>query len=243
MSKTYKKSINKGLIVLNKGERTAVITLLSTIAFLLGFSLFRPAIHLTKKERQAFHNLDSMIAAKAEFEPNTPSPTESTPIQKPPAKSTPVNKSTPASTPMKTSSPKSPSVPKNTPKTMSLNKADSTELIALPQIGEVMASRIQRYRERLGGYVSMDQLFEVKGMSQERYETIQPYLVLDTKEIQHLNVNQDDFKALLRHPYLEYEQVKAIVNHRERKGYLHNWQEVREIVGDVNPLLESYLTY
>ena len=126
---------------------------------------------------------------------------------------------------------------------MALNRADSTELIALPQIGEVMASRIHRYRDRLGGYVSMDQLFEVKGMDSARYSTIEPYLTLDPKEIRHLNVNQDEFKTLLRHPYLEYEQVKAIVNYRERKGQLRDWKQVQEIVGEVNPLLESYLTY
>ena len=89
----------------------------------------------------------------------------------------------------------------------------------------------------------MDQLFEVKGMDTSRFETIRPYLDLDPKEIRHLNVNQDEFKTLLRHPYLEYDQVKAIVNHRERKGLIRNWQQLREIAGEVNPLLERYLSY
>ena len=64
--KKQKKSINKGLIVLNKGERIAVISLLTLIAILLAFSVFRPVIKLTKKERMAFHNLDSLIAIQEE---------------------------------------------------------------------------------------------------------------------------------------------------------------------------------
>ena len=56
-----RKRVNKGIIVLNKGERIAVISLLTIIVILLGFSVFRPAIKLTKDERMAFHNLDSYI--------------------------------------------------------------------------------------------------------------------------------------------------------------------------------------
>ena len=261
MANYPKKRINKGLIVLNKGERIAVITLLTIIACLLGFSLFRPVIPLTRHERHSFHNLDSMMAAHSvATPPQEPTPTT---IASHPSLSTPNSKpSTPNSKPStlnsKTTLNSQPSTLNSQPSTLnskttlnsqlstlnfSINTADSTELIALPQIGEVMASRIHRYRDRLGGYLSLDQLLEVKGMTQERFETIRPYLLLDPKEVRHLNVNQEDFKTLLRHPYLKYEQVKAIVNHRERKGYIRNWNEFQEIVGEVNPLLESYLTY
>ena len=89
----------------------------------------------------------------------------------------------------------------------------------------------------------MEQLFEVNGMSVERFEAIKPYLVLEQSEIVKINVNQDEFKTLLRHPYLEYEQVKAIVNHRERKGWIKGWKELESLVGEVNPLLERYVSY
>ena len=269
MANRTKKHINKGLIVLNKGERTAVITLLSLIACLLGFSIFRPVIHLTKSERTAFHNLDSMIAvhttpthADTSVGPHNGERRTENGTAKPSTKRSELKRNPVGLTDRmgdKTENGKrrtengkrrtenasfpTPHSSKAPPTTLSLNTADSTELITLPQIGEVMASRIHRYRDRLGGYVSLDQLFEVKGMTQERFETIQPFLILNSKEIRRLDVNQDEFKTLLRHPYLEYEQVKSIVNHRERKGYIRNWEEFRETVGEVNPLLESYLTY
>lgn len=89
----------------------------------------------------------------------------------------------------------------------------------------------------------MEQLFEVKGMDSDRFEVIKPYIILENKDIRKTNVNRDEFKTLLRHPYLEYDQVKAIVNHRERKGWIKSWKELEGIVGEVNPLLEQYVEY
>lgn len=238
--KQRKKNINKGLIVLNKGERIAVISLLTLIAILLAFSVFRPVIKLTEKERKAFHNLDSLIAIQEEAlrkeqeeqrEAEKKANTVATTTQK--------SKSHKPKATYHDSKPK----PAKSIPVLDINQADSTELVALPQIGEVMASRIHRYRSRLGGFVSMEQLYEIKRMDTARFEAIRPYIILGAVEITKINVNRDEFKALLRHPYLEYEQVKAIVNHRERRGFIKDWTQLRSIIGDANPLLEEYVCY
>ena len=244
-NKNNKTRINRGLIVMNKGERIAVITLLTIIAISMAFSVFRPAMRFSKKDYAAFHNLDSLIALQEEKAEK--------PIVEPdiePLSSTPpavVPKLTPSAPPSKISSSKDPSLtPSKTEKAipvLELNSTDSIALVDLPQIGEVMASRIQRYRDRLGGFVCYEQLYEVKGMDSARFATVRPYLLLDTTHIHKLEVNRDEFKTLLRHPYLEYDQVKAIVNHRERKGLVRNWEQLKGIVGDVNPLLEQYVSY
>lgn len=248
--KHNKKNINKGLIVMNKGERIAVICLLSVITILLAFSVFRPAFHFSEEDKVAFHNLDSLIALRKEVpvpEPQTFTLAEPKPVSKPasnpiakPASSVPTNASSHPSTP---SQPSAPSKPSKSIPILELNATDSLALVELPQIGEVMASRIQRYRDRLGGYVSFEQLYEVKGMDSSRFATVRPYFLLDTTGIRKLEVNYDEFKTLLRHPYLEYDQVKAIVNHRERKGLIRNWEQLKEITGEVNPLLERYVSY
>ncbi len=250
--KPSKKRINKGLIVLNKGERIAVISLLTLIAILLAFSVFRPVIKLTKKERMAFHNLDSLIAVQEEAlrkeryeaeKKTTPiAMTEQKPESYKPKSNYHDSKPKQASQYAGNESKSYPKETKNIP-ILDLNQADSTALVALPQIGEVMASRIHRYRSRLGGFVSMEQLYEIRGMDTARFEAIKLYIVLEANEITKINVNQDEFKALLRHPYLEYEQVKAIVNHRERKGLIKDWTQLKGIVGDVNPLLKEYVCY
>lgn len=250
--KNPKKKVNRGLIVLNKGERIAVTSLLSLIAILLAFSIFRPAIDFSKKDKMAFHNLDSLIAiqekavqeerAKAEEKAQNHITEQKKPEHPQTKPSGSVTKRSPTSQPSQNQK-KTTSTEVKTLPILNLNQADSTALVTLPQIGEVMASRIHRYRNRLGGFVSMEQLFEIKGMDTARFETIKPYIVLETNEIKKINVNQDEFKTLLRHPYLEYDQVKAIVNHRERKGLIKDWNQLKSIVGEVNPLLEYYVNY
>ena len=246
--KKPKKKLNNGLIVMSRGERVGVISLLSVITVLLAFSVFRPALPVFRNEEQAFHNLDSMIAiqerqARVTTNYSVPEDYPTTTVSpKPSIPSKPKSSSKPVYSDEPTASSKASSPPKAIP-ILDINVADSLVLVDLPQIGEVMASRIHRYRDRLGGFVSLDQLFEIKGMDSARFAAIKPYIVLENNEIRMLEVNRDEFKVLLRHPYLEYDQVKAIVNHRERKGLIKNWGQLREIVGEVNPLLEEYVKY
>ena len=127
-----------------------------------------------------------------------------------------------------------------------LNTVDSTTLVELPQIGGYMASRIIEFREKLGGFVNMKQLRDVKGMDSTRFATIQPYIIIGEVEIQKVDVNRADFKTLVHHPYLNYEQVKRIFNQREKRGMIKNWAQLEALLkeeGEVNPLLEFYVKY
>ena len=246
--KHNRKSVNKGLIVLNKGERIAVISLLSIIAVLLAFSVFRPALHFSDEDNMAFHNLDSLIAlqetALEEQRRLEEADTVSSATTTEPKKNSYDSKQKNYDSKQKKHSAQATRRQSPLPlATLDINLADSTELIALPQIGEVMASRIHRYRNRLGGFVCMEQLFEIKGMDSARFETIKPHITINKTVTSKINVNQDEFKTLLRHPYLEFEQVKAIVNYRERKGLIKDWQQLTSIVDDAHPLLKEYVTY
>ena len=127
-----------------------------------------------------------------------------------------------------------------------LNTVDSTTLVELPQIGPYTAVRIIEFREKLGGFIDKEQLRDVKGMDDARFAAIQPYINLGAVEIRKIDVNRADFKTLVHHPYLNYEQVKRIVNQREKRGMIKNWAQLEELLkeeGEVNPLLEQYVTY
>ena len=127
-----------------------------------------------------------------------------------------------------------------------LNTVDSTTLVELPQIGPYTAVRIIEFREKLGGFIDKEQLRDVKGMDDARFAAIQPYINLGAVEIRKIDVNRADFKTLVHHPYLNYEQVKCIVNQREKRGMIKNWAQLEELIkeeGEVNPLLEQYVAY
>ena len=127
-----------------------------------------------------------------------------------------------------------------------LNTVDSVTLVELPQIGGYMASRILEFRDKLGGFVDLEQLRDVKGMDEARFTTIRPYIKIGEAETLKIDVNRADFKTLVHHPYLSYEQVKRIFNQREKRGMIKNWTQLEALLkeeGEVNPLLEYYVKY
>ena len=127
-----------------------------------------------------------------------------------------------------------------------LNTVDSTTLVELPQIGPYTAVRIIEFRDKLGGFVDKEQLRAVKGMDEARYAAIEPYINLGEIEIRKIDINRADFKSLVHHPYLSYEQVKRIFNQREQRGMIKNWEQLEALLreeGEVNPLLEFYVKY
>jgi hypothetical protein len=96
-----------------------------------------------------------------------------------------------------------------------INEADTMDLMQIKGIGPVLSRRILRYREILGGYNDLTQLLEVYGIDQEKYLEIIPYLSADTTRLKKLNILSGHFGILLRHPYLDYNQVSEIFRLRE----------------------------
>ena len=107
---------------------------------------------------------------------------------------------------------------------LSLNAADTTLLQRIPGIGRYRAAQICRYRERLGGYISTAQLREIGDLP----EGIEQWFEIGAGETpRQIDVNKSDFKTLLRHPYLSYDQVCAIVRFRQKFGSLRSWSDLR----------------
>ena len=108
--------------------------------------------------------------------------------------------------------------------TLSLNEADTTQLKKIPGVGSYYAQKIVKYRERLGGFVSVSQINEVEGLPPGIGRWFQLSSELHVKQ---LAINKATFKELVRHPYLSYEQTKAIVNHIRQYGPIRSWQDLR----------------
>ena len=115
----------------------------------------------------------------------------------------------------------------------------------LPGIGSAYAKWIVNYREKLGGYCEAQQLLEVYRMDTNRFNDIERFVKIDSVFVPNrLRINSDAFKVLLKHPYLEYEDVKKIVNYREQKGLITSWGQLEKILGDsLNPRLRYYIDY
>jgi len=104
------------------------------------------------------------------------------------------------------------------PLVVELNSADSLDLVQLRNIGPVFARRIIRFRDRLGGFMSTEQLKEVYGMDSARYYSLLPQIAIDASAAAQIDINTATIDDLKRHPYLDYYQAKAIVRLREERG-------------------------
>ena len=124
-----------------------------------------------------------------------------------------------------------------------INRADSADLLPLPGIGPVFAGRIIKYRNLLGGFANVEQLEEVYGMSIETLDLIKDGVDIDTSAIHKIQLNSATFRELLRHPYLEYEEVKAIVNYRDFKGTIQSFKELQSNYILSDSLLRQVLPY
>ncbi len=60
-----------------------------------------------------------------------------------------------------------------------INKADSRDLVRLPGIGQILAQRIIDYRSRNGAFKRLEEIKDVSGIGDKKFEQIKEFLVLE----------------------------------------------------------------
>lgn len=111
---------------------------------------------------------------------------------------------------------------------LNLRTADTTELKMIRGVGSYRAKQIVRYRDALGGFVRIEQLREVEGMELVA-DSVMKHFVLDSANVKQLNVNSMGVRQLSRHPYLRFEDAKAIYELRRRKIKLDSIEQLYEL--------------
>ena len=107
-----------------------------------------------------------------------------------------------------------------------INTADSARLTEVVGIGAKTASAIVRYRERLGGFVRVEQLAEVKGVTESNYEKILQQICCKDVAIRKIDINFAT-PSELEHPYIGPKLVRKITKQRQLKG---GWTCTQELV-------------
>ncbi|MFN0050098.1 MAG: helix-hairpin-helix domain-containing protein [Cytophagales bacterium] len=115
-------------------------------------------------------------------------------------------------------------------KKQDLNLADTIALEKVYGVGLKLASRIIKYREKLGGFLSFYQLKEVWGLDSTTIKEIEKkFLIEEGFQAEKINVNTDDFQLLKSHPYIGFTKAKLILNYRKMHGTYYGIDQLKQI--------------
>ena len=126
---------------------------------------------------------------------------------------------------------------------LDLNAVDSATLKKVPGIASYRARQILRYRDRLGGFVSITQLSEIENFPADELAS---WFKVERGVLRHLKINSASVADLGRHPYIGFARARAIETYRRTNGAIHSLAELRllpEFTDDVIRRIEPYIEY
>lgn len=104
------------------------------------------------------------------------------------------------------------------PLSIDINLASQQELMQLPGIKDYLAEGIIKYRDRLGGFITKDQLKEVKYLSERIYANIENQCYVSGTTVKKVNINLAEWKEFARHPYMGGDLATKIIDYRKKHG-------------------------
>ncbi|MCL9807335.1 helix-hairpin-helix domain-containing protein [Flavobacterium amniphilum] len=113
-----------------------------------------------------------------------------------------------------------------------INQATKEELMAIYGIGDAISDRILKQKETLGGFVSMDQLEDVWGLSPEVVSELNKHFkIVTVPDIVKIDINNESVKNLSKFPYFRYALAKEIVTYRSMNNGIKSIEELTKIKG------------
>ncbi|HTG66507.1 MAG TPA: helix-hairpin-helix domain-containing protein [Flavobacterium sp.] len=113
-----------------------------------------------------------------------------------------------------------------------INQATQEDLIKVYGIGEAISKRILKFKESLGGFVSMDQMKDVWGLSPEVVQRLNTSFKVGTlSNIKKIDINNASVKELAQFPYFKYNLAREIVIYRSMNGDIKNVADLTKIKG------------
>jgi len=126
-----------------------------------------------------------------------------------------------------------------------INLADTSEFISLPGIGSKLSNRIIAFRDKLGGFYSVDQVGETFLLPDSTFQKIKPRLVINNSKVKQININNASVDEMKTHPYLRYNLANAIAQYRQQHGSFNSIDEIKKIMlitEDVFAKIAPYLS-
>jgi len=128
-----------------------------------------------------------------------------------------------------------------------INKARQEDLIKIYGIGPGLSERILKQKEILGGFVSMEQMNDIWGLSPEVIEKLNAQFKIGVvPNVKKIKINDASVKELSQFPYFRYPISKEIVTYRSMNGGIFSSEDLIKIKGfpvEKVKIIEKYLEY
>lgn len=114
--------------------------------------------------------------------------------------------------------------------TKDLNAATVEELRTVRGIGQTLSNRIIKFRDRLGGFLVNEQLYDVYGLEPEVVKrTLGQFKVVEVPKVEKININTATVEQLASLIYIEYNLAQEIVAYRETNGAYTTLDELKNL--------------
>ena len=113
-----------------------------------------------------------------------------------------------------------------------INNASAEDLIKIYGIGPALSERILKQKDLLGGFVSMNQMQDIWGLSLEVIDNLnKKFTIIKSPEINKISINKATIKELSQFPYFRYPISKNIVTYRSMNGDIKSTADLIKIKG------------
>ena len=105
-----------------------------------------------------------------------------------------------------------------------INSATVEQLDDLPGIGPGYANKILNWRNKLGGFHSLDQIQSTYNLPDSVFQKIRQYIVFTTEQTR-ININSCDELTLAKHFYIRAKEAKILLAYRNNHGLFRSNEE------------------
>jgi competence protein ComEA len=126
-----------------------------------------------------------------------------------------------------------------------INTAQPQDMRNIPGMENGLQYRIVKFREKLGGFINLEQVKETYGMTDSAFTAMQPYIKFVPAAVAKININSASDFELNAHPYISNSVAKAIALYRTQHGSYQSVADIKKIAfikEDVFQKIAPYLT-
>jgi DNA uptake protein ComE-like DNA-binding protein len=124
-----------------------------------------------------------------------------------------------------------------------INTCNRYNFQMLDLLDSLSIEKIMRYKKALGGFVSLNQLYEIDQIDTTNFTQLKSHLLLDLMSLRTININTCSASQLSKHPYVTYNTAVALVNYRITHGKYAQLSDLKKCVAANDALLKKLGPY